>query len=186
MDRGRGAQGTSTVRCPCCGLDHDVPADGDVEAVSICARCTSHRGEHVAIVAVREADHAALYKHAMIDAQDDVVLARAERDFYRHKMQAAYSTRQLLVEVLARIDQLHHRRGKRCVCGKPGCRVPAALEDPRVARLVRSYDEQQRTLRELQHANPQIWTEAWDFIDDALVYPKQPERGSVGRHRKSG
>jgi hypothetical protein len=177
---------TPNVRCPCCGLNHEAPAGEDVEAVSTCVRCGSHRGEDLAVVAVREADHAAMYKHAMTDAQDDMVLARSERDFYRNKMQAAYGTRELLVEVLAQVDQHHHRRGKRCACGKSGCRIPALLEDPRVARLVRSFDEQQRTLRELRHANPQSWTDAWDFIDDALVYPTQARRGTTGRHRKTG
>jgi hypothetical protein len=149
-------------------------------------RCAAHDGESLESVAVREADHAAMYKHAMIDAQDDVVLARAERDFYRNKMQAAYGTRQLLVEVLAHVDHLHRRRGRRCLCGRSGCSIVVLLEDPRIARLVRSFDEQQRTLRELRHANPESWADAWDFIDDSLVYPPLARRGTAGRHRRSG
>lgn len=177
---------TWLIRCRCCGLDQAAPPTEDGKSVSTCSRCTGHRSDSDAAVAVREADHAAMYKHAMINAQDDLVLACGERDFYRQKMQTAYNTRQLLVETLAQVDQVHHLRGRRCACGRPGCRIPALLGDPRIARLVRSFDEQQRTLRELRNANPELWAEAWDYIDDAIVYAPRGGRGTPGRHRKSG
>ena len=73
--------------------------------------------------------------------------------------------------VLSQIEDLHHLRGKRCTCGRRGCRVATALADPRVARLIRMYDEVRRTLRELHAANPDRWIDKWDYIDVSLVYP---------------
>jgi hypothetical protein len=177
---------TRLIRCSCCGLDRNARVDDDATAVALCSRCTGHRRTTAETVAVLEADHAAMYKHAMIDAQDDLVLAHGERDFYRDKMHTAYRTRQLLVQVLAEIDEVHHQRGKRCACGRSGCRILGLLSDPRVGRLVRAYDEERRTLRELRNANPELWTEAWDYIDDALVYPPRPNQANPGRHRASG
>jgi hypothetical protein len=144
-----------------------------------------HRGDTIADVARREADHAQLYRRALTDAQDDALLAQSERDYCRDKMQAAYETRELLVKVLADIESAHHYRGNRCSCGKRGCRVVEQLADPRVARLVRTYDEERRTLRELRNANPDLWAESWDYIDVTLVYPARARR-TGGRHRASG
>jgi hypothetical protein len=62
----------------------------------------------------------------------------------------------------------------------------AQLGDPRVARLVRTYDEVQRTLRELHDANPDRWIDKWDYIDVSLVYPEPRRHHSGGRHRATG
>lgn len=179
--------GSRLIHCACCGLDQNAAADEtDVRPWAICVRCATHRGDSVEEYARREADHATMCKHALVDAQDDTILARSERDHFRDRMKAAYSSRELLVKVLSRIDDEHHYRGKRCVCGARGCRVVQVLADPKVARLIRSYDEERRTLRELRNANPDAWTDRWDYIDVTLVYPKREHRGGVGRHRATG
>jgi hypothetical protein len=107
----------------------------------------------------------------------------------RDRMKSAYESREMLVSVLSRIEDLHHPRGKGCACGKRRCRVVDVLSDPRVARLIRSYDEERRTLRELREANPELWADSWDYIDVTLVYPDQhgPRRAAErGRHRSAG
>jgi hypothetical protein len=154
-----------------------------------CMRCEGHQGDTLTVVARREAEHAAMYRHALHDAQDDVLLARRERDHLRDRMTSAYETREMLVGVLSKIEDLHHPRGRGCSCGKRRCRVIDVLSDPRIARLVRTYDEQRRTLRELRAANPELWADSWDYIDVTLVYPegrhRRPER-ERGRHRSAG
>ncbi|HET6877528.1 MAG TPA: hypothetical protein VFH38_08370 [Jatrophihabitans sp.] len=152
-----------------------------------CVRCRSHDGDSVEAVARRDGDHVELYKHALVEAQNDAVLAESERDVYRDQMQAAYGTREMLVKIMSEIDAVHHVRGNRCACGKRGCKVVRLLGDPRVARLIRGYDEEQRTLRELRNANPELWAETWDCIDVTLVYPqRQQQRPTAGRHRAAG
>jgi transposase-like protein len=175
------------IRCACCGLRHPAPAQtGDPALRRTCVRCAAHTDDTVASVAARESDHASMYSHALIDAQDEAILARGERDLYYDKMHAAYASRELLVQVLSQVEDAHHHRGKRCVCGKRACRVAAAVSDPRVARLIRTYDEVQRTLRELRNANPDGWTEKWDYIDVSLVYPQARRHSGRGRHRATG
>lgn len=178
-------RGTRVLHCVCCALEQPAPRNFADGGVPRCLRCLDHRGDTIADVARREADHAQLYRRALTDAQDDALLAQSERDYCRDKMQAAYETREMLVKVLADIDSAHHYRGNRCSCGKRGCRVVERLADPRVARLVRSYDEERRTLRELRNANPDLWAESWDYIDVTLVYPARARR-TGGRHRASG
>jgi hypothetical protein len=154
-----------------------------------CMRCEGHQGETLNMVARREADHVVMYRHALHDAQDDVLLARRERDHLRDRMKSAYGSREMLVSVLSRIEDLHHPRGKSCSCGKRRCRVVEVLADPRVARLIRSYDEERRTLRELREANPELWADSWDYIDVTLVYPDQHgarRPAERGRHRSAG
>jgi hypothetical protein len=178
---------TRVIHCACCGLEQNVTVDDDERTVMSCVRCASHRGDTAEAFGIREADHAAMYRHALIDAQDDTILARGERDFYRDKMKSVYSTRELLVQVLSQVDHVHHYRGSRCVCGKSGCRVVELLDDPRVSRLIRTYDEERRTLRELRNANPDAWTDKWDYIDETIVYPSRAVRATaVGRHRATG
>jgi hypothetical protein len=180
-------RGTRLIHCACCGLDQSAAVDeASNDPVIWCIRCIGHRGETIELVAVREADHATMYKHALLDAQDDTLLARGERDFYRDKMQSAYASREMLVRVLSQIDDDHHVRGTRCICGKRGCRVAGALSDPRVVQLIRNYDEERRTLRELRNANPDAWTDMWDYIDVTLVYPDRARRSGSGRHRSTG
>jgi hypothetical protein len=175
------------IRCVCCGLHRPATTQGGDPAVGrTCVRCVAHADDTLANLAARESDHAAMYSHALIDAQDEAILARGERDLYYDKMQAAYSSRELLVQVLSQIEDVHHLRGKRCVCGKRACRVAMAVSDPRVARLIRTYDEARRTLRELRNANPDRWTEKWDYIDVSLVYPQAPRHSGRGRHRAAG
>jgi hypothetical protein len=101
-------------------------------------------------------------------------------------MKSAYDSRETLVAVLSRIEDLHHPRGKGCSCGKRRCRVIDILSDPRIARLIRSYDEERRTLRELRDANPELWADSWDYIDVTLVYPETHRRPERGRHRSTG
>ena len=177
---------TSGFRCKCCGLHQASSYSADPAAVHSCARCREHSDETLEDFAAREADHVAMYHHALIDAQDETLLAQGERDHYRAKMQAAYASRELLVQVLAQLEDQHHLRGKRCTCGRRGCRVATALADPRVARLVRTYDEARRTLVELRNANPDGWVEKWDYIDVSLVYPNTPRAAPRGRHRAAG
>ena len=175
------------IRCVCCGLHRPATGQGGDPAVRrTCVRCVAHNDDTLANLAARESDHAAMYSHALIDAQDEAILARGERDLYYDKMQAAYSSRELLVQVLSQIEDVHHLRGKRCVCGKRTCRVATAVSDPRVARLIRTYDEARRTLRELRNANPDRWTEKWDYIDVSLVYPQAQRHSGRGRHRATG
>lgn len=176
-------QHARVIHCVCCALDQPAPpAARDTGGAPHCVRCLDHGGESLADVARREADHAQLYRRSLSDAQDDILFAQGERDVYQDKIQAAYATRELLVRTLSRIDAHHHYRGTRCSCGKRRCRVVEVLSDPRVARLVRSYDEERRTLRELRDANPELWGDSWDYIDVTLVYPK-PTKKAVGRHR---
>lgn len=177
---------TSAFRCKCCGLHQAGTYSGDRAAVRTCVRCRQHSDETIENLAAREADHAAMYHHALIDAQDETLLAQGERDHCRDKMQAAYGSREILVQVLSQIDDLHHLRGKRCTCGRRGCGIPALLADPRVARLIRMYDEVRRTLRELHDANPDRWVEKWDYIDVSLVYPGTRRPSGRGRHRAAG
>ncbi|HEY8302151.1 MAG TPA: hypothetical protein VIG48_09640 [Jatrophihabitans sp.] len=177
---------TTAFRCRCCGLHQASTFGVDRAAFHRCARCAQHADETLEDLAGRDADHAAMYQHALIDAQDETLLAQSERDHYRTKMQAAYSSREVLVDVLSRLDDLHHPRGKRCSCGRRGCRVVALLADPRVARLVRTYDEVRRTLRELRDANPDRWIDKWDYIDVSLVYPEARRPSNRGRHRAAG
>jgi hypothetical protein len=177
--------GTRIIHCACCGLDQNA-AGIESSAWTSCVRCASHRGDSIEAYARREADHAAMAKHALVDAQDDTVLARGERDYYRDKMKSAYDSRELLVQVLSQIDGVHHYRGKRCACGARGCRVVQMLADPKVARLIRTYDEERRTLRELRNANADAWTDKWDYIDVTLVYPNREQPGRAGRHRAAG
>jgi hypothetical protein len=153
---------------------------------SVCVRCREHSDETIEDVASRETDHAAMYHRALFDAQDEALLAQGERDYFRDKMHVAYSSRELLVQVLSEIEHLHHPRGKRCSCGRRNCAILAQLGDPRVARLVRTYDEVQRTLRELHDANPDRWIDKWDYIDVSLVYPEPRRHHSGGRHRATG
>jgi hypothetical protein len=183
---------TRVIHCVCCGLRQRGRVDGDADpgGAARCLRCAGHSpatgGDTLETYAAREADHAQLYRQALTEAQDDTVLARSEADFCRDRMQAAYATREMLVKVLADLDGAHHLRGGRCVCGKRRCRVVDVLSDPRVARLIRGYDEEQRTLRELRNANPDLWADAWDFIDVTLVYPKAERQAGGGRHRARG
>lgn len=140
-------------------------------------------------MAQREADHAQLYRRALTDAQDDILLANTERDWSREEMQSAFENRSVLIRALSAIEEEHHFRGGRCACGRRGCRTAESLSDPRVSRLLRSFDEEQRTLHELRVANPELWAdpddELWDFVDVTLVYPKR-ERRTAGRHRAAG
>lgn len=176
----------TSFRCKCCGL-HQAPTFGsDRVALHRCARCAEHSDDTIEDLAARDADHAAMYHHALMDAQDETLLAQGERDHYRAKMQAAYSSREVLVQVLSQLDDQHHLRGKRCSCGRRGCRVAGLLADPRVARLIHLYDEVRRTLRELRDANPDRWIEKWDYIDVSLVYPGVHRASSRGRHRAAG
>jgi Zn ribbon nucleic-acid-binding protein len=177
---------TIAFRCKCCGLSQVSTYSDDGAAVRSCVRCRHHSDETIEDLAAREADHAAMYHHALIDAQDETLLAQGERDHYRDKMQAAYGSRELLVQVLSQIEHLHHLRGKRCACGRRGCRVADLIADPRVTRLIRNYDEVQRTMRELREANPGRWVEKWDYIDVSLVYPGARRPSSRGRHRAAG
>ncbi len=159
---------------------------GDEHAgLTACARCRDHSDDTIESLAARETDHAAMYHRALFDAQDEALLAQGERDHYRDKMQAAYSSRELLVDILSEVAHLHHPRGKRCSCGKRRCPIVTRLSDPRVVRLVRTYDEVQRTLRELHAANPDRWIDKWDYIDVSLVYP-EARHTSRGRHRAAG
>ena len=176
----------SAFRCRCCGLHQASTFGTDRAGFHRCARCAEHADDTIEALAARDADHAAMYHHALIDAQDEALLAQGERDHYHTKMQAAYSSREVLVQVLAQIDDLHHVRGKRCSCGRRGCRVGALLADPRIARLIRMYDEVRRTLRELRDANPDRWVEKWDYIDVSLVYPPSHRASTRGRHRAAG
>ena len=128
----------SAFRCRCCGLHQASTFGTDRAGFHRCARCAEHADDTIEALAARDADHAAMYHHALIDAQDEALLAQGERDHYHTKMQAAYSSREVLVQVLAQIDDLHHVRGKRCSCGRRGCRVGALLADPRISRLIRS------------------------------------------------
>ena len=178
--------GTTQFRCLCCGLHQTAQYGDDGVPAAICIRCREHSDDTVERLAAREAEHAAMCRRALFDAQDEALLAQGERDHYRDKMQAAYSSRELLVKVLAEIDHLHHRRGRRCSCGRRSCSVEARLADPRVARLVRRYDEVQRTLRELHEANPDRWIDRWDYIDVSVVYPEPRRRSGRGRHRAAG
>jgi hypothetical protein len=41
-------------------------------------------------------------------------------------------------------------------------------------------------LRELRNANPDAWTDKWDYIDVSLVYPERTGRTGRGRHRSTG
>lgn len=178
--------GTTQLRCACCGL-HQTAHHGDgLAPLGVCVRCRQHSDDTIEDLAAREADHAAMCHRALFDAQDEALLAQGERDHYRDKMQAAYSSRELLVQVLSEIDHQHHLRGKRCSCGRRGCPISARLADPRVARLVRRYDEVQRTLRELHDANPDRWVDEWDYIDVSLVYPEPRRYSGRGRHRAAG
>lgn len=174
----------TAFRCTCCGLHQASPMGSDGAAFHRCVRCAEHADRTIDDLAARDADHAAMYQHALIDAQDETLLARSERDHYRTKMHAAYASREVLVQVLSQIDDLHRARGKRCSCGRRGCRIATLLGDPRVARLIRTYDEVRRTLRELREANPDRWVEKWDYIDVSLVYPRT--RPGRGRHRAAG
>ena len=166
----------SAFRCKCCGLHQASTAAMDRAGVPPMCPMRPTFDETIDDLAAREADHAAMYHHAMIDAQDEALLAQGERDHYHAKMQAAYSSREVLVQVLAQIDDLHHGAARRCSCGRRGCRVATLLADPRVSRLVRTYDEVRRTLRELRDANPDRWVEKWDYIDVSLVYPAAHRR----------
>ena len=177
---------TSAFRCKCCGLHQPLAYSNERSGMHSCVRCREHSDETLENLAAREADHAAMYHHALIDAQDETLLAQGERDHYRDKMHAAYASREILVEVLAQLDDQHHLRGKRCTCGRRGCRVAIALADPRVTRLIRTYDEVRRTLRELRDANPDRWVDKWDYIDVSLVYPTARRPSSRGRHRAAG
>lgn len=123
---------------------------------------------------------------ALYDAQDEALLAQGERDHYRAKMQAAYASRETLVHSLSAIHHLHHVRGKRCSCGRRSCRIAALLAEPSVARLVRTYDEVHRAMRELRNANPDAWVDKWDYIDVSLVFPEPRRHSSRGRHRAAG
>jgi hypothetical protein len=172
----------TAFRCPCCGLQQASTVGGT--AFHRCARCAEHADTTIEELAARDAEHAAMYQHALIDAQDETLLAQRERDHYRTKMQAAYSSREVLVQVLSQIDDVHRAHGKRCSCGRRNCPVATLLADPRVARLISTYDEVRRTLRELRAANPDRWIEKWDYIDVSLVYPST--RSGRGRHRAAG
>ncbi|MEO8888163.1 MAG: hypothetical protein ABI429_02570 [Jatrophihabitantaceae bacterium] len=179
--------GTRLIHCACCGLDQNASDDRSGHRPwTSCVRCAGHRGDSIEAFARREAEHAAMSKHALVDAQDDTILARSERDHYRDRMKTAYASRELLVQALSRIDDVHHYRGKRCVCGTRGCRVAALLADPKIARLIRTFDEERRTLRELRNANAEAWTDKWDYIDVTLVYPTHERRRGPGRHRAAG
>jgi hypothetical protein len=177
-------QHTRVVHCVCCALEQPAPpaARHIAHNAPRCVRCVDHDGTSLAEVARREADHAQLYRRALADAQDEIFFAHSERDVYADRTDAAYATRELLVRALSQIDAHHHYRGSRCSCGRRGCRVVEVLADPRVSRLVRSYDEEKRTLRELRIANPELWGDSWDDIDVTLVYPK-PRKKAAGRHR---
>lgn len=183
---GTSVHDTTGFRCTCCGLLQATRYDSDHLAAKICYRCREHSDATVQDLAARETDHAAMYSHALFNAQDDILLAQGERDHYRVKMQSAYASRELLVQVLSQVDHLHHLRGKRCRCGRRGCKIATLLADPRVARLVRTYDELQRTLRELHEANPDRWIDKWDYIDVTLVYPERRRDSRRGRHRAAG
>jgi hypothetical protein len=181
-------RGTRTIHCACCGLEQSALVD-DARPVpaTLCPRCDAHRGDALAVAARREADHAAMYRHALHDAQDDALLAQSERDHYRDRMKSAYDSREMLVAALSRIEELHHPRGRGCSCGKRWCRVTDVLADPRIARLIQAYAEERRTLRELRESNPELWSDTWDYIDVTLVYPERaPRRPERGRHRSLG
>lgn len=178
-------QHTRVIHCVCCTLDQPAaPAALDAGDAPRCVRCLEHHGVTLADIARREADHVQLYRRALADAQDEIFFAQSERDVYGDRVQAAYAARDLLVRTLARVGAVHHSRGGRCSCGRRGCRVADVLAEPRVARLVRGYDEEQRVLRELRTANPELWGDSWDDIDVTLVYPTRKKK-AAGRHRAS-
>ena len=111
------------------------------------------------------------------------MLAHSERDFCHEQMSDAYATRELLVKVLAEIDDTHHYRGS-AVClrqaqlqgRRAARRPPGRAAGPQLRRGA-------RTLRELRNANPELWADTWDYIDVTLVYPKRSRRAGGGRHR---
>lgn len=175
---------TCAIRCSCCGLDQNVSvALGEKQPVLSCARCTAHHDDTVESVLDREADHAAMYRHAILDAQDAASLAHGERDFYRDQLKDAYGEREVLIQALLQFDELHHYRGAQCACGVPGCRIVELLSNPRIARVIGTYDEHRHTMRELRKANPGVSTGEWDDVDVTLVYPHGEYRVGSGRHR---
>lgn len=172
-----------TARCRCCDLDTDIRVDlDDPFAPPVCARCYLHSDDDW----IRLADHVAMYRHAMQDAQDATDLAQSERTFYRDRANDHAKNGETLVRLLTEIDDLHHLRGTRCACGLADCRVMELLSDPGVARMIGTYDEQRHTLFELRRANPGAWSEEWDDIDVTLVYPQHGRRAGGGRHRAAG
>lgn len=170
-----------TATCCCCQLDLEIAVDlDDPFAAPVCARCFMHQDDdHIRLV-----DHVAMYRHAMDDARDATDLAQGERTFYRDRANDHAKNGESLVRILTQIDDLHHLRGTRCVCGIVECRVMELLSDPGVARMIGTYDEQRHTLYELRLANPGAWSEEWDDIDVTLVYPQRA--GGAGRHRATG
>jgi hypothetical protein len=175
-----------TIRCSCCALDQAVFTDVDAGPV-VCAQCAWHRNDspHAAILA--ETEHVRMIRLALLDAQDTADLARGERDFYRDQLNQSYADLQLLTAALLLVDERHHYRGEECSCGDPRCSVVEVLADPKIARLIGTYDEHRHVLRELRAANPGDAAGVWADIDVTLVYPRGDaaitEPVGIGRHR---
>lgn len=171
-----------TCRCACCQLDMDIAVDVErPRGAPVCTRCRLHRDDEF----VGNQDHAAMYRLALAEAQDETSLIQGERDFYRERSVNTAKNAETLIGVLTRLDDLHHDRGARCSCGETSCPVLDVLAEPAVSRLIGTYDEHQQTLYELRRANPDAWSHEWDYIDVTLVYPPRSD-DSAGRHRAAG
>ena len=179
------------IRCSCCGLDQVVLAGPDDRPVA-CAQCAWHRNDNAEVALRTEAEHVRMLRLLLLDAQDAAGLAHDERDFYRDQLNQSYADLQLLTAALLLVDDRHHYRGDGCSCNEPQCAVADVLADPKIARLIGTYDEHRHVLRELRAANPGDPAGVWADIDVTLVYPRDERTGDttgeihVGRHRAVG
>jgi hypothetical protein len=154
-----------------------------------CAQCAWHRHDTAEAAVRAEVEHVRMYRFALVDAQDAAVLAHDERDFYRDQLNQSYADAQLMTAALLLVDEQHHFRGDECSCGDARCTVVDVLADPKIARLIGTYDEHRHVLRELRAANPGDRAGVWADIDVTIVYPKThrdeqlTDEIHIGRHR---
>jgi hypothetical protein len=165
-----------------------VLAEADAQPLA-CAQCAWHRHDTAQAAINAEAEHVRMYRYALLDAQDAAGLAHDERDFYRERLHQSYAEAQLMTAALLIADEAHHFRGDECSCGDPRCTVVDVLADPKIGRLIGTYDEHRHVLRELRAANPGDRAGVWADIDVTLVYPKSErvdrptDEIRTGRHR---
>ena len=180
-----------TIRCSCCGLEQAVLSEPDARPL-VCAQCAWHGSDSAQAAVQAETEHVRMFRFALLDAQDAADLAHDERDFYRDQLGDSYADNQVLTAALLLVDDRHHYRGDACSCGEPRCPVVDVLADPKIARLIGTYDEHRHVLRELRAANPGDGAGVWADVDVTLVYPKaeratqQTDEINVGRHRAVG
>lgn len=160
---------TRRIHCQCCDLDHDLRVeDTFFGAIERCPACQRHMGADDATKIRRGTEHVAMYREALIEAENDADRAYRKAEDNWQRMKSAYRTREMVVRALWEISERHHLTPKGCKCGRRDCKVGDILDRRGVERLVTEYDAKQERLWHARHDDDDVWVEEWDELDPVI------------------